>query len=181
MNERIARLVKVMIEYDRGDNLRIHHLLKVHDLAVTIATLEHLDEYTSGILEAAAVVHDIGIHLSEKKYGSSSGKYQEMEGPAEARALLHRTGGFSEEEIDRVCFLVGHHHTYSHIEGMDYQILVEADFLVNIYEDGVDGAAVDNIRKRIFRTRTGLQLLDAMYGLIPQKYHLMNGEGGAFC
>ena len=33
---------------------------------------------------------------------------------------------------ERVAYLIGHHHTYDKIEGMDYQILVEADFLVNI-------------------------------------------------
>ena len=34
--------------------------------------------------------------------------------------------------IRRVEYLVGHHHTYKDIDGLDYQILVEADFLVNI-------------------------------------------------
>lgn len=35
-------------------------------------------------------------------------------------------------------YLVGHHHTYKDIDGLDYQILVEADFLVNYFEDGLD-------------------------------------------
>ena len=181
MEDRIAKLMKAMIEYDRGDNLRIHHLLKVHNLSVTIATLEHMDKSVVAILEAAAIVHDIGIHISERKYGSSAGKYQEMEGPGEARNLLLRIGGFSAEEIDRVCFLVGHHHSYSNIVGMDYQILVEADFLVNIFEDDLSDTAIDNVRKKIFKTRTGLELLDAMYGTIPEKYNLLDESGEVFC
>lgn len=79
-------------------------------------------------------MHDIGIHQAEARYGSSNGKYQEELGPAEARNLLEQLH-VAETDIDRVCYLVGHHHTYSHIDGLDYQILVEADFLVNLYED----------------------------------------------
>ena len=44
--------------------------------------------------------------------------------------------GYDEAVIDRVLFLIAHHHTYTGIEGEDYQILVEADFLVNLFEDG---------------------------------------------
>ena len=39
--------------------------------------------------------------------------------------------------IERVKYLIAHHHTYDAIDGIDYQILVEADFLVNILEDGL--------------------------------------------
>ena len=49
----------------------------------------------------------------------------------------------------------GHHHTYTNIDGMDYQILVEADFLVNLYEDSVPKAAAQNALDKIFKTQTG--------------------------
>ena len=32
---------------------------------------------------------------------------------------------------DRIAFLISHHHTIDQIDGMDYQILIEADYLVN--------------------------------------------------
>ena len=169
MDDRIARLMKAMVEYDRGDNPRIHHFLKVHNLAKTIGCLEGVDNDTMQVLEAAAIVHDIGIHISEMKYGSSKGKYQEVEGPPEARLLMRRVGGFSNDEIDRVAFLVGHHHTYRNIDGIDYQILVEADFLVNIFEDGLTPEAIAEVRRKIFRTKAGRELLDAMYGDAPWK------------
>ena len=167
MEAKIALLLNAMAGYDRGDAARIHHFLKVWALAATIGKSEHLDDSLQLILEAAALVHDIGIHVSEKKYGSSQGRYQEIEGPSEARSLLARIPGFSSEEVDRICFLVGHHHTYSDIQGMDYQILVEADFLVNIYEDRLSSDAVRHVREKIFRTRTGRELLGAMYGANP--------------
>ena len=65
--------------------------------------------------------------------------------------------------IFRVCWLIAHHHTYSNIQGMDYQILVEADFLVNAFEDEVDIDAIRTVRERLFRTKTGTKLLDLLY------------------
>lgn len=158
-----AKLIAAMVAYDRGDPMRIQHFMKVHDFAATIGTLTGLDNETQFILETAAIVHDIGIHISEQKYGSSNGKYQEREGPAEACKLLTSMGGYTEAQITRVCYLVGHHHTYANIDGMDYQILVEADFLVNIFEDHLSEHAIMSTRRKIFKTEAGLQLLNDMY------------------
>jgi hypothetical protein len=151
-----------MAKYDHGDPKRIHHFLKVHDFAATIGALEGLSPRELFTLETAAIVHDIGIHVSEQKYGSSNGKYQEQEGPAEARKLLVSLG-YEQEVIERVCFLVGHHHTYTHIDALDYQILVEADFLVNCYEDNLPLRNIENCRDRIFKTITGRRLLSSLY------------------
>ncbi|MCD7807596.1 MAG: HD domain-containing protein [Lachnospiraceae bacterium] len=163
MKKRTAQLMAAMIEYDRGDTRRIQHFVKVHDFAAAIGALENVDEETQNILEAAAILHDIGIHLSEQKYGSGAGHYQEIEGPAEAEKVLREVGGFSKEETERIKYLIGHHHTYQNIQGMDYQILVEADFLVNLYEDSLSDEAVRAARERIFRTSAGLHFLDEMF------------------
>jgi len=61
--------------------------------------------------------------------------------------------------------LIAHHHTYSNIIGLDYQILVEADFLVNIFEDNMKNNVIEKIRKNIFKTDTGIHLLNSIYGL----------------
>ena len=163
MQHQHAQLIAAMVDYDHGDPKRIQHFMKVHDFSATIGTLEGLDQQTMFILETAAIVHDIGIHKSEEKYGSSSGHYQEIEGPAEARKLLERVGGYDPQVTDRVCYLVGHHHTYTAIDGMDYQILVEADFLVNLYEDDMPQSAAARVRDHIFKTKAGIQLLEDMF------------------
>lgn len=160
----ISSLIDEMIAYDKGDPRRIQHFMKVHDFARTIGQLEGLDEQTLYILESAAVVHDIGIHVCEEKYGSCEGKLQEKEGPALAKELLERLG-YEQEVIDRVCYLVGHHHTYTNIDGVDYQILVEADFLVNLYEDEVSSDAVRKAYQNIFKTESGRKICRNMFGL----------------
>ena len=127
MTAQLDSLIYAMMEYYKGDAKRIQHFLKVHQLARLIGHKEQLEEQTQLILEAAALVHDIGIKPAEEKFGSCDGKLQEQEGPAPARAMLQCLE-FDSAVIDRVCYLVAHHHTYSNIDGLDYQILVEADF-----------------------------------------------------
>ncbi len=160
--ERVEQLIKMAVEYDRKDARRIQHFLKVYTYAKLIGKGEKLPNAEMDILQAAAVLHDIGIHKAEEKYGSSAGRYQEIEGPDVAEPIL-RACGYTEEEIDRILYLIANHHTYGSIEGDDYQILVEADFLVNLYEDHASEQTVHTARERIFRTETGRWLLDMMY------------------
>ena len=44
------------------------------------------------------------------------------------------------------------------------QILVEADFLVNLYEDDAGNRAIDKAYKRIFKTETGKKIFRLMFG-----------------
>ncbi len=67
--------------------------------------------------------------------------------------------------IERICFLIGHHHTYKDVDGEDYQLLLEADFLVNAYEDGLSPKALTTFREKVFRTASGTAMLNAIYGL----------------
>lgn len=162
MTHAVEPILWAMIAYDGGDPMRIHHLLKVHSFARLIGLGEALDADTQFILETAAVVHDIGIHRAEEVYGCSRSPYQEELGPAEAEALLTPLG-LSREVIERVMYLVGHHHTYTDIDGIDYQILVEADFLVNVYEDNLTKDAAIHAYTQIFRTETGKRLYRDLY------------------
>ena len=165
MDKQTAALIAAMTEYDHGDVKRIQHFIKVHDFAAVIGRSEGLDDETLFILETAAVLHDIGIHISEEKYGSSGGKYQEIEGPAEAEKLMTASGSYTPEQMERVKYLIAHHHTYKDIVGADYQILVEADFLVNLFEDSAKYSTAVSARDKIFKTETGLKLLSDMFGL----------------
>ncbi|MCH4083008.1 MAG: HD domain-containing protein [Olsenella sp.] len=156
-----------MFEYDRLDPKRIQHFVKVHALAHTIALAEGMDPAQRYVVEAAALVHDIGIHESERIYGDSVGTHQEELGPKEARPMMERLG-YAPEVIDRVCWLVAHHHHYNDIQDDDLQVLIEADMLVNVYEDSEDDVdarrrMAESLRERVFRTKTGIKLLEAQF------------------
>lgn len=153
-----------MIELYSGDAERIQHFCKVHSYAKLIAETENIDKNCLFILEAAALTHDIGIHLCEEKYGNCNGKLQEKEGPAIAGRLLGELG-FEDDASKRVQYLIAHHHTYDNIDGIDYQILVEADFLVNIMEHGLTKEAALNAYHHIFKTECGKMICKRMFRL----------------
>ncbi len=157
-----TEILMAAISYDGADPKRIHHLLKVHAFACLIADGEKCDAHTRFILEAAAALHDIGIHEAERVHGSSAGVYQQMEGPAIAYTLLEPFP-LPEEDIARICWLVGHHHTYHPVNGIDHQILLEADFLVNAYESALPTYAIRHFCDHTAQTATGKALIRSLY------------------
>jgi len=158
----IPRVMEKMVSYFGHDTKRINHALKVFAFARIISSREPLDAGMQDIIAYSALLHDIGIREAERKYTSSSGKYQQIEGPPIARKILTDLG-ISAPIIDRVCFITGNHHTYTKIDGIDFQIIVEADFLVNIFEDDMAKEAIESIGVRIFKTEAGKSLLRIMY------------------
>lgn len=160
--DKLDRLAFKMMEYDK-DAERIQHFLKVHSLCRLIALGEALPEDELYTLEAAAYVHDIGIRAAYEKYGHQNGKLQEELGPAIAEAMLKELG-FDSAQIARISFLVAHHHTYTDIKGLDYQILIEADWLVNNYEYSLEKRSIYASYEALFKTETGKQLFLEMFG-----------------
>lgn len=155
-------LFKETIKYFDGDVKRIQHFTKVNSYASLIGRLENLSEREQFILEAAAIVHDIGIKNAEKKYGDCNGKLQEIEGPPVAEKLL-KSLDFDNEAIQRICFLVGNHHTYKNIDGIDFQILAEADLIVNFCEENTDESGIKSALESVFKTISGVSLCRAMF------------------
>ena len=164
--EDIAKAIRDMISLTMQDSGRptedISHFMKVWGFARTIGISEHLDEHTQYILELAAVVHDIACPLCRRKYGNTCGIYQEREGIPMAKEF-YSGYGLDETDLERICFLVGHHHTYRNVNGLDWQILLEADFLVNAGESEKYRRNVQKFRENVFQTETGIQLLAEMY------------------
>jgi len=158
----ILSIMGDMIRYFGNDVRRINHALKVYDFACLIAHESRVDNEKRQIIEIAALLHDIGIKEAERKYHSSASRYQEQEGPAVARAILEPYH-LDEKTVDRVCYIIGNHHTYTKIDGIDFQVLVEADFIVNIYEDEMKPEVVTSLKNRIFKTEAGTRLVGDLY------------------
>ena len=161
----VAAVTQKMIEFYKGSIHDIDHFLKVWAMAKTIGELEKLDRHTQELLELAAVVHDISCPLCREKYGNTSGKHQEEES-APLVAEFFKDVPAGELDVERITWLVTHHHTYTNVEGMDYQILLEADFLVNAGESEYSKQAIENFCRKVFRTEAGTHLLKSMF---PEK------------
>ena len=160
----IAQVMEKMIAYSDGNIHDIDHLIRVWTYAKTIGELECLDANTQYILEVAAITHDIACPLCREKYGNTNGKHQEKEGVPLVKTFLADCG-ISAEKIDRIAWLVGHHHTFHDIEGMDCQILIEADFIANASENEYNLENVTNFMNKIMKTAAGNRLARAIFCL----------------
>ena len=160
----LNKLCLEMIHYFQNDPKRVQHLITVHSFAKLIAEMEKVDKNKMLIIESLAYIHDIGIKPAEAKYNSSNGKLQEEEGPEEARKVLVNLG-YQETDIERICYIIAHHHTYSCIDDIDFQILVEADFLANFYEDNMSKDTILFYYDKYFKTETGIQICEEVFGI----------------
>lgn len=160
----ISEIMVKMIDYSKGNFHDINHLMKVYAYAKTIAECENVMPEEQKTIEIAAIIHDIACPLCRKKYGNTDGKLQEKESAVLVRDFLEGTG-VPQEMADRIVFLVEHHHTPQDADGIDYQILLEADYLVNADEAGYKKENIINVMDCIFKTSTGKKILQSVYGV----------------
>lgn len=160
----ISQLMEQMIVFSNGNLHDITHFITVWTYAKTIGELEGLDADTQYLLEATAIVHDIACPFCREKYGRADGKLQEKEGSSIVRTFL-ADSGMTEAQVERIAYLVGHHHTLTGIDGMDYQILIEADYLVNASEKTYSPANVQNFMNTSMKTESGKKLAKALFCL----------------
>lgn len=158
----VAEAMKKMILFSNGNKHDVNHFLKVHAYAQTIGACESMQEEARKTLELAAIVHDIACPLCREKYGNTNGKYQELEGAPLTRDFFADTD-VPAEQVERIVWLVSHHHTLRPIEGLDHQILIEADYLVNAEESGLSETNIRHMNDAVFQTATGKQLLESVY------------------
>ncbi|MBQ3080250.1 MAG: phosphohydrolase [Clostridia bacterium] len=158
----ISRMTEAMIHFYKGSVRDIEHFLKVHAYARLIGRLEGLDRETQDILEMAAVVHDISCPILRERFGNANGKLQE-EMSGEILAPFLDAFEIPMEVKERLLFLVSHHHTVTSVDGMDYQILLEADFLVNAKEGNMTKDAIQAFCDHTVKTAAGKRLFDSMY------------------
>lgn len=160
----ISQMMLKMIAFSEGNLHDIDHLIRVWTYAKTIGEMEQLDSDTQYILEAAAIIHDIACPLCREKYGNTNGKLQESEGIPMARAFFAGTN-LTAQQIERIAFLVGHHHTFTEIDGLDYQILLEADYIANASENSYCKDNIRNFTETMMRTGSGRELAKQLFCL----------------
>ena len=158
----IAELMGRIVQYSDGNMHDIDHLTRVWAYAKTIGHLEQMDEDTQRVLEAAAIVHDIACPLCREKYGHTAGPLQEREGAILAADFL-KDSGLTPAEVERVSFLVGHHHTLTDVDGADWQILLEADYIANAAENSWPKENVRHFLDTVCRTASGEQLIRSIF------------------
>jgi HD superfamily phosphodiesterase len=162
-NLRVMRnkLIEEMKDVFGDDRKRIEHALAVLDYAEQIQNVEGGDPL---IVRAAAILHDIGIHEAERKYGSSAGKYQEIEGPPIAEEILKRYD-ISAEAIEHICRIIANHHSAKDIDTIEFRIVWDADQIVNLLTDSSEPAneKLQDIIDKKFKTDEGRRLAAELF------------------
>ena len=87
---------------------------------------------------------------------------QEIEGPDVTEEILNEFN-IDKDVVKRIKFLIGNHHSYKNIDKIDFQILIESDFLVNIDEDNIEIENIKIIKDKYFKTNIGIKLIESMY------------------
>ena len=151
---------KVAVEmkrYFKRDFKRIGHATRVARHAERIGKAE---QGNMAVILASAYLHDIGIPEAERKYDSAAPKYQHLEGPPVARAILEKLGA-PEKMIEEVCDIVGHHHTPRDEESKSFKVLYDADLIANLEEKQkekpMDPDRLEAIVEKSFLTESGRQ------------------------
>ncbi len=139
-----------------NDHKRIEHALAVLNYADRIQAVEGGDPL---VVRAAAVLHDIGIHEAERKYGSAAGKYQEIEGPPIAREIMNKYD-IEPQAVEHVCEIIANHHSAKDIDTTEFRIIWDADWLVNIPTEFPDAGKdkLNDIIQKTLRTVTGREI-----------------------
>jgi len=154
-------LIQKMKDVFGPDKKRIDHALAVLKYAEQIHAVEGGDP---AVITAAAILHDIGIHQAEQKYHSVAGKYQEIEGPPIAEPIL-KSCAFAPEKIEHICKIIANHHTAKDIDTLEFRIVWDADWLVNI-PDECGKMSKDKLKgfiEKVFKTNKGKKLATGIY------------------
>ncbi len=123
-----AEIGRLLIDYFEQDNRRIEHAFRVlHHADRLMVDYPGCDEE---IVIAAALLHDIGIKLSETELGYQDGATQEEYGPAVAGELLAAIE-FPAEKTEIVKNIIGNHHSPSRYDYPELELLKAADLIVN--------------------------------------------------
>ncbi len=161
----LNKIMGIMIDYYK-DVRYIEHALKVYSYSAGIGGSENLDDDEMLMLLSAALLHDIGIPNAIKIHGSGKGPYQEKEGALLVPGMLKEAGVENPVAIERIKWLVGHHHTEELAETDKLlQILMEADYLVNIAEGRHPEYDPYEIRERFFKTAAGKEYITNIFNL----------------
>ena len=150
------KLIDEMKNIFGQDQKRINHALAVLSYGEQIHKAEGGDPL---VVKASAILHDIGINEAERKYNSSTGKYQEIEGPPIAHKILNNYD-LDNAIIEHICKIIANHHSAKDIDTTEFRIIWDADNIVNLIEkfSNTDKTTSQKILEKIFKTATGCKI-----------------------
>ena len=151
-----------------------HHRVKITDAALEAAVKlssryindRFLPDKAIDLVDEAASKVRLTAFVAPEAVSKLKKDIESLNQEKESAALIaefFKDSNLPQDFTDRISFLVSHHHTLDQIDGIDYQIIIEADHLVNADESHFSGHNIKNMYDKIFKTETGKFLLRSMY------------------
>ena len=155
------KLVAGMKRVFGPDRKRIDHAMKVLDFAEQIQLAEGGDPL---VVKAAAILHDIGILQAQDKYGPAYEKYHAQEGPPIAKEILSKFE-INSKSVEHICQIIVDHHSAGNIDTIEFRIVWDADWLVNIAEilKNAEKKSSVEILDQTFKTNKGREIAAELY------------------
>ena len=116
------------------------------------------------VVITTAILHDVGIPASIRKYGNANGPNQEREGPPIARRILEGLE-YPKEVTEEVCAIIASHHSPGEVDTDNFRIVYDADWLVNMpdqYGD-INNEQSRKVIEKIFKTDKGKEIATKLY------------------
>lgn len=156
-----GKLINAMKDYFGDNEKRIKHALRVLANAEKILNRENGNPE---VVIPSAIFHDIGIHEAERKYRSNAGKYQEIERPPVAKKILE-VFGIDGKIIDEVVEIIAHHHSPGKINTLNFKLLHDVDWLVNLPDEYnvSDRGKIERAIEKLFLTGRGREISRAKF------------------
>lgn len=152
-----AALLKDALCYEQGHPRRTQHILKVYALVKLLGECADLPSEQQQILQAAAILHDIAIkYCKEHCGGNACQENQRKAAPSLVRDFLHRAH-YPDEWEAHILQLVLDHHCYDEREDPLLQLLIEADLMVNCWEQPPTPQKLQDMQQ-LFVSKAGKQL-----------------------
>lgn len=163
MKELVTKLHKEVIEYFASTDLtQIGHTEAVHNFAQLLAKLEKYDEKRQAMIEMSALLHDIGCPNAKVKYGNTNAPNQEKEGKPKAAEMLANYP-MPKEDKELLAEVVGLHHHHNKLKEMGFEILAEADLIVNLLEGYYKPEQAQYLFEHLVTTKSGRDLYRNMF------------------
>lgn len=157
MNE--SNLLFQVLCYEEGHIRRTQHILKVYALVKMMGELKGLSLEQRQILQAASILHDIGIKYCKENFDGDASISRQKEVACTLVSNFLLSSQYPRDYIPETTKLVEEHHNYGSKNNTLLQILIEADLLINYFEENTNLEYV-NFMQSFFQTNTGKELLN---------------------
>lgn len=167
-----THLLYSVLCYEEGHCRRTQHILKVYALAKLFGEQEKISVEDQQILQAAAILHDVAIKYCKEHYNGDASQNNQKQVVSILVTRFLESANYLPSYVPKIIELVNCHHDYDKPKNKLLQLLMEADLIVNCYEN-----RPDHKKSRVYKENFSNRWRKGIAGTLFEK---RNGIGGYY-